>query len=129
MKHAFVALALILSAICFSAAWAEEKKGAASYVDNPDAMLRMIDTLGVEGAVSKLATDGKWEKVYAHIDGGDDRWLKVADGISCCVDAGLAEALPISVSVALTHNPEGVLRITGDHEAFDLQDICSVPLH
>ncbi len=105
-------------------------------VDDPDALLAAIEKAGTKnypGTTNPhnavidelLADDHAYNKVLAHIETGDEKWLKVADALGCCVDAGPAEELGISIAIALTHSPEPVLR---RQSMSSLRDVCTVPL-
>lgn len=71
-----------------------------------------------------MSDDSPYQRVLSHIETGDDRWLKVADALACCVDAGTSETLGISIAVALTHAPETILRRTPVNK---LKSVCTVP--
>jgi hypothetical protein len=98
-------------------------------IDDPGAVTRELNARGRDAA---FMHDWRWEKIYDHIETGNLRWLDVAKKIACCVDAGSAEALPVVISIALTHKPEAVLHkvqpgLSGSYP-FALKDVCTVQL-
>lgn len=94
----------------------------------PQGVLKEIDGKGAKAVVEEKfePDEKKWDQLLDKIDTGTDAWLKVAKKIAPGTDAATALGLKISLAVALTHNPEGVLRMV-PFSAFTLEDVCTVP--
>jgi hypothetical protein len=90
-------------------------------------LLTQIEHEGAAKVVKELTTgdEARWHRVISRIDTGEKGWLEVADKLLKATDAGDTEDLRIALAVALTHNPEGVLRMTGPD--LPLDQVCTVP--
>lgn len=88
---------------------------------------REIKSNGAASVVRRL-TSGKgeqWQAVLRNIETGNKVWLKIAMGLLGGTDAGNTESLYYALSIALTRNAEGVLRLLGP--TAPIQKICTVP--
>ena len=80
------------------------------------------------GAVIKALTSGKgdrWQEVIRRIETGDQAWLNVAMNLLEGTDAGNTGAVYYALSIALTRNAAGVLRVLGPKAP--TAKICTVP--
>lgn len=86
-----------------------------------------IEHDGAKAVIQQLATGKQtaWNSVVKKIDIGTPEWLQVPGKLLKRSDAGTTEDLRISLAVALTHNPQGVLRMTGPD--LPLEQVCTVP--
>jgi hypothetical protein len=94
----------------------------------PENVLKEIEAKGAKAVMSQwfYANNGRdWERLLDKIDTGADAWLEVARKIRPGTDAGATLGLKVSLAIALTHNPEGVLKMVPD--TFPMEEICTVP--
>jgi hypothetical protein len=94
----------------------------------PESVLKEIEMKGAGAVVAELwdtENAADWERLLDKIGTGADAWLKVARKIKPGTDAAATEGLRVSLAVALTHNPEGVLRMVP--ETAPLEAVCSIP--
>jgi hypothetical protein len=91
-------------------------------------LLAYISRKGADTTLKELTAgnESRWNKVLSNIDLGSAAWLDVAQGLLPASDAGGTEDLYISLAVALTHNPEGVLSMVGPTK-ITLEQVCSIP--
>jgi hypothetical protein len=83
-----------------------------------------IDKEGASAVVKQLNTpnDKQWNWVMDRIELGSPEWLEVANKLRPGTDAGTTEDLEMVVARALIHNPNRVLRMTG--ETWKLERVC-----
>ena len=114
------ARALLIVSACF-VAQAQNASPTAEEINT------RIERDGAAKVVQQLTAGNaaKWHQVIDKIDTGESAWLDVAGKLLKVTDAGGTEDLRVSLAVALTHNPEGVLRMTGPDLA--LEQVCTVP--
>ena len=96
----------------------------AQHVLTSKSLIARIDKDGAKEVVRQLNTpsDREWNWVMDRIEAGSAEWLGVADKLKPGTDAGFAEDLEIVVARALVHNPNQVLKMTGD--TWKLERIC-----
>lgn len=70
--------------------------------------------------------DAFGDRVLDGISSGDSTWLEVAVALRPTGNAGIAEALPISVAEALPKAPERVLALIEDRR-LPVDEICTIP--
>ena len=88
-------------------------------------LLARISKDGAQTVVKQLNTpnEKEWEWVMDRVESGGDEWLDVADKLRSGTDAGTAEELSMVMARALVHNPNHVLRMTGN--VWKVEDICA----
>jgi len=86
-----------------------------------------IDSKGARTVVKELiAGDQKaWRQVITKIDMGSTEWLAVAKKLLPATDAGGTQDLHVALAIALTHNPNKVLSMTGPN--LPLEQVCTIP--
>ena len=96
----------------------------AQHVITPKSLIARIDKDGAKEVVKQLnmPNDKEWNWVMDRIEGGSAEWLEVADKLSPGTDGGASEDLEMVVARALVHNPNGVLKMTG--ETWKLERVC-----
>lgn len=87
-------------------------------------LIERIDKDGARAVVKQLTTpnEKQWNWVMDRIEAGTNQWLEVADKLRPGTDAGASEDLEMVVARALIHNPNHVLKMTG--ETWKLERVC-----
>ncbi len=114
------AKALLMMTVCFVS-------HAQTVAPTAKQMNDKIEKEGAKAVIEKLTAhnQAEWHRVVRRIDLGSPEWLGIAGKLLKGSDAGTSEDLRISLAVALTHNPEGVLRMAGSD--LPLEQVCTVP--
>ena len=96
----------------------------AQHVITSKSLIARIDKDGAKEVVKQLNTpnDKQWNWVMNRIELGSAEWLEVADKLRPGTDAGASEDLEMVVARALVHNPNRVLKMTG--ETWKLERVC-----
>jgi hypothetical protein len=91
-------------------------------------LLAYIDRKGAQTTLHELSSQ-EVERVLTRIDSGAPLWLEVAKKLAPVSDGAAAEGLGISLAIALTLNPEGVLPLLGAPNELPLgiDRVCSLP--
>jgi hypothetical protein len=111
---------LIASLLCVLPA------GCAAAVRSAASIEREIKAGGADSVVKRLtAAKGDWDTVVRQVETGKDAWLNVASELLGATDAGNTESLHYALSIALTRNAAGVLRLLGPNAP--LEKVCKVP--
>jgi hypothetical protein len=86
-----------------------------------------INSEGATSVVRKLnsGNGSQWQHVIRKIESGSAPWLDVAKKLLTATDAGRTTDLYFALSLAVTHNPNGVLSMVGPD--LPIEKICSVP--
>lgn len=97
--------------------------------ETPDHVLQEIASKGAMAVIKESLyghNSRTWERHLAKIDSGEVAWLQVARKLYAESDGAATLGLEVALSIALTHNPEGVLRWTGEKDWPDLEKVCAV---
>lgn len=122
VKYLFMLVALMLPLA------GQAKECGVDYA-KPQSILEGMKTCGGRAVVADASKRHKSGAIGEAIATGTDDWLAVAKNIAPYADASLSEALPVDVSLALTKNPEAVLRLSQEKNSlFPISDICTVML-
>jgi hypothetical protein len=116
MKWALVALAV-----------ASSTSALAATTLTPSVIAADIAAHGAEAVVARLAKHGDYDRVLGHIDKGETEWVALAPKLAPGTDAGYAEALIISLALALPKNPQAVLALLSGKNVFQVDDVCGAP--
>jgi hypothetical protein len=93
----------------------------------PETIAADIAAHGADAVVARLAKHGDYDRVLGHIDQGGTKWVALAPKLAPGTDAGNAEALIISLALALPKNPQAVLALLSGNNAFQIDDVCGAP--
>ena len=94
---------------------------------SPAAIARDIAKHGAREVVSRLWSNGDYDRVMNRIDRGDAQWIALSPKLAPGTDAGTAEELPIALAFALPKNPRAVLSVLGPPDGLPIGDVCSAP--
>jgi hypothetical protein len=91
------------------------------------AVLEAIAQKGAQALVKEaLEPRGEptcWHAILAGIEGGEGKWLEVAEGTISATQSGASQELRIAVGRALEHNAVGVLGLV-KRGTFDSAEVC-----
>jgi hypothetical protein len=96
----------------------------------PQQVLHDIETKGAPVVIEQQYDDGRsgktFDQLLEKIETGTTAWLDVARTLYPATDAATTSGLEVSLSIALTHNPERVLQWTGQPDWPTLEHVCTV---
>jgi hypothetical protein len=94
-------------------------------------LLAYIDRKGVDRTYRELAAGdaSRWDRVIEKVKTGAPLWLSIAKKLVPKADAGGIIDMEVSLAVALTHNPEGVLPMLGapGEVPLGINEVCGLP--